>query len=98
MLEIITRGYNSVKIDPTVPPMPTAAAMKAHPSARSRAAHAATMTARSAKASSGSGTKPVLSPTCTQVMKPKETITATSPIAVAARAAPARGAPRSSSG
>ena len=83
VVEIITRGNSSVKIDPTVPAMPTAAATKAQPSALADVSHAAAMTAISASASSGSGTNPVLSPTWTHVKNPKDTTTATTATPVA---------------
>ena len=81
----MTRGKSSWKMDATVPPIPTAAATKAHPSALADASQAAAITAMSARASIGLGTKPVLSPTWIHVMKPKLTTTAATPITVAAR-------------
>ena len=67
-----------------MPPMPRAAATKAQPSDLAEASQAAAITAMSASASMGLGTKPVLSPTWIHVMKPKVTTTATTPKAVAA--------------
>ena len=60
--------------------MPTAAAVKAHPSALAHASQAAAITAMSPSASMGSGTNPVLRPTWIQVMKPNVTTMATTPI------------------
>ncbi len=64
--------------------MPTAAAVKAQPSALACAHHAAAMTAARPSASIGLGTKPVLSPTWIHVMNPNVTTTASAPIAAEA--------------
>ena len=79
MLETMTRGNSSKKIEPTTLPIATAAAAKADPSERDSASQAAAITASRASASMGLGTKPSLSPRWLQVSQPKDTAVASQP-------------------
>ena len=58
MLDTMTRGNSSKKMEATTLPMATAAEVKAQPSERASAIQAAAITAARARASMGLGTKP----------------------------------------
>ena len=79
VLDTITRGKSSKKIDPTTLPMAVAAAANAQPCEPDSASNAAPTTAMSASASMGLGTKPMLRPTWLQVNQPKVITAASHP-------------------
>src|SRR5580692_1043346 len=79
VLDTITRGKSSKKMDATTLPMAVAAAAKAQPSDWDSANQAPPKTATSASASMGSGTKPELIPTWSHVSQPKVITTASQP-------------------
>src|SRR5580658_6933608 len=79
VLDTITLGKSSKKMDATTLPMAVAAAANAQPSAPASASHAPPSTATSASASMGSGTKPELIPTWSHVNQPKVITAASQP-------------------
>ncbi len=93
MLDTITRGKSSKKIEPTTLPMAVAAAANAQPSDADSASKAPPTTATSASASIGLGTKPAPRPTWLQVSQPKVITAASQPSRPESRATRSCSAP-----